>query len=217
MSEIKEYNRDIENLFVQFLVSDPQLFVTCRPILNHEHFLDNQNRKVIEFMSKHADNYTAMPTVEQIKAMTGKDVEVISDISDNHQRWFLDEFESFARHKSLEAVILESVTLLENKRYGEVESKVKAAVQIGLVKDLGTDYFYDPKARLEMVKNRGNMVSTGWRDIDGKLYGGIEKGGLTIFAGQCVTKDTKVRVMKLPDIEAYFPNSDHMPDSNNTL
>lgn len=214
MSEIKEYTRDIEDLFVKFLVSDPQLYVTCKPILNHDHFVDSQNRKAIEFINKHTDQYTTMPTVEQIKAMTGKTVEIINDITDNHQRWFLDEFESFARHKALETVILESVNLLENKRYGEVESKVKAAVQLGLVKDLGTDYFHDPKQRLEMVKNRGNMVSTGWRDIDAKLYGGIEKGGLTIFAGQCVTKDTKVRVMKLPDIEAYFPNYDDILGGN---
>ena len=214
MSEIKEYSRDIEDLFLKFLVSDPQLYVTCKPILDHDHFVDSQNRKAIEFINKHTDQYTAMPTVEQIKAMTGKTVEVVNDITENHQRWFLDEFESFARHKALESVILESVNLLENKRYGEVESKVKAAVQLGLVKDLGTDYFHDPKQRLEMVKNRGNMVSTGWRDIDGKLYGGIEKGGLTIFAGQCVTKDTKVRVMKLPDIETYFPNYDDILGGN---
>lgn len=204
MSEIKDYTKDIEDLFIQFLVSDPTLFVTCRPILNPEHFVDSRNRKAVAFIVDHAAKYVTIPTTEQIKAMSGKDVEIMEGISDNHQKWFLDEFENFARHKSLEAVILESVALLDSKRYGEVESKVKAAVQVGLVKDLGTDYFYDPKTRLEAIKNRGTMVATGWRDIDQKLYGGIERGGLTIFAGQCVTADTVVEVIRLPDIRDYF-------------
>jgi len=184
MSEIKDYTTDIENLFIQFLMSDPALFVTCRPILTSEHFNDSKNRKAISFIVDHASKYVSLPTVEQIKAVTGKEVELINDITESHHKWFLHEFEDFARHKSLEAVILESVGLLESKRYGEVESKVKAAVQVGLVKDLGTDYFHDPKTRLEAIKNRGNMVPTGWRDMDEKLYGGIERGGLTIFAGQ---------------------------------
>lgn len=204
MSEIKEYTKEIEDLFIQFMVSDPSLFITCQPILKPDYFDDAKNRSSVEFIMSHAMQYSAMPTTDQIKAMTGKKIDKLEDIQDNHQKWFLNEFEVFARHKALEAVILESVTLLESKRYGEVESKVKAAVQLGLVKEMGTDYFGDPKTRLEAIKNRGTMVSTGWKTIDEKLYGGFERGGLNIFAGQCVTSDTVVEVVKLPNIADYF-------------
>ena len=36
----------------------------------------------------------------------------------------------------------------------QCEDLVKNAVQIGLQKDLGTDYFADPRARLEGIKDK---------------------------------------------------------------
>ena len=38
--------------------------------------------------------------------------------------------------------------MLEKGEYGSVEGMIKEAVQIGLTRDMGTDYFEDPKARL---------------------------------------------------------------------
>jgi replicative DNA helicase len=52
-----------------------------------------------------------------------------------------------------------------------------------LTKDLGTDYFEDPKGRLEKLKNSNGQVSTGWPNIDKKLFGGFNRGELNIFAG----------------------------------
>jgi len=56
-------------------------------------------------------------------------------------------------------------------------------VQIGLQKDLGTDYFADPRARLEAIKDKNGQVSTGWDSLDKKLFGGFNRGELNIFAG----------------------------------
>ena len=60
---------------------------------------------------------------------------------------------------------------------------VKNAVQIGLTKDLGTDYWQDPRARLEGIKTNNGQVSTGWPALDKKLFGGFNRGELNIFAG----------------------------------
>ena len=48
---------------------------------------------------------------------------------------------------------------------------------------MGTDYFHDPRARLEMLKDNNGQITTGWKDLDDKLYGGINRGEVTIFAG----------------------------------
>ena len=67
--------------------------------------------------------------------------------------------------------------MLENQSYGEVENKIKAASQTGLVKDLGLDYFDNPKERLEWIsKKQAGATSTGWKGIDLKLYGGLNRG-----------------------------------------
>ena len=88
-----------------------------------------------------------MSTVEQIQATCGVELKKV-DIDERHKNWFLDEFETFCRHKALELAIIPTADLLEKGDYGQVEDKIKNAVRIGLTKDLGTDYFLDPKARL---------------------------------------------------------------------
>jgi KaiC/GvpD/RAD55 family RecA-like ATPase len=184
MIDIKDYTKEIEDLFIQFMVSDPELFVRCKGITDSKYFNSEINKRTIEFLSSHSNDYNALPTIEQIRAVAGKEIEVVSGIADNHKEWFLNSYEKFCRHKALELAILSSPDLLEESRYGEVEAKIKEAVQIGLVKDLGTDYFADPLARLEAIKNNSGLLSTGWRDVDKKLYGGFNRGEITIFAGQ---------------------------------
>ena len=87
------------------------------------------------------------------------------------------------KNKALEKAILDSTDLLETGDYGAVENKIRDATQVSLVKDLGLEYFENPKERLEWIKQQSGAVSTGWKMFDQKLYGGLNKGEITIFAG----------------------------------
>ena len=203
-SEITDYSTDIENLFICFMMSNPDLFVRCKGILKADYFDNKQNRDTIAFIESYSVDFSSIPSLEQIKAVTGKDINLKELELSNHDNWFLREFETFSRHKALRDAIYASPKLLDEGRYGEVEASVKAAVQIALVKDLGLDYYANPKERLEALKDNKGQVSTGWKTVDEKLYGGLNKGEITIFAGQCVTADTKVTVIKKIDLDSYF-------------
>ena len=72
--------------------------------------------------------------------------------------------------------------MLEKGEYGPVERMIKDAVNIGLAKHMGTDYWESPAERIERVRNARGGTSTGWKDIDNKLYGGFNRGELNIFA-----------------------------------
>jgi replicative DNA helicase len=95
----------------------------------------------------------------------------------------MEEFEGFTRRQELERAILKSADLLEKGNFDPVEKLIKDAVQISLTKDLGTDYFDDPRARLMALKNNNGQNSTGWPALDRLLYGGFNRGELQIFAG----------------------------------
>tara|TARA_B110000263_G_scaffold17940_1_gene14326 strand:- start:642 stop:2060 length:1419 start_codon:yes stop_codon:yes gene_type:complete len=181
MSEVKNYSADMQKLFVQFMLTDPQLFTRIMGIVDDRHF-DREVRDVVKFLISYSNEYQTMPTIEQIKAETGQEMELLNDIA-KHSDWFIDEFETFCRHKAIERAIVNSADLLEEGKYGEVETTIKDAVQIGLTRSLGTDYFDDPRKRLEMLKDNNGQVTTGWKDLDDKLYGGINRGEVTIFAG----------------------------------
>jgi len=47
---------------------------------------------------------------------------------------------------------------------------------------MGTDYFENPRSRLEGLKSSNGQISTGWPSVDRKLYGGFNRGELNIFA-----------------------------------
>jgi len=93
------------------------------------------------------------------------------------------EFEGFSRRQELERAILKAADMIENGEYDPVEKLIKDAVQISLTKDMGTDYFEDPRARLMKIKDNNGQVSTGWPTMDKRLFGGMNRGELNIFAG----------------------------------
>lgn len=182
MSDIKDYNEQIQELFIRFLISDADLFARCQNIVSEQYF-NKKFRSAVQLLCSHSTQYNSMPTLDQLNAVSGLNFEKIVNVTPDHQNWFMDEFETFCRHKALEKAIIDSTDLLEKKNYGEVENKIKAAVQLGLVKDLGLDYYENPKERLEWIKKQAGVISTGWKGIDQKLYGGLNRGEITIFAG----------------------------------
>ena len=176
------YNEETQELFLRFMVSDNDIIARVNSIVQ-PYMFDRQFRNAVTFIKEHVQEYNSMPTIEQIEASANIKLEKVEDFNSRHVEWFMDEFETFCRHKALEKAILDSTDLLESKDYGTVETKIKEASQIGLVKDLGLDYYANPKERLEWIKNQAGAISTGWQAMDRKLYGGLNRGELTFFAG----------------------------------
>jgi replicative DNA helicase len=179
---LKDYGLDVQKLFLEMMLHDAESFVRVQNIYNPENF-DRSLRATAEFIAKHSDDYKTLPTREQIKAATGTTLADIPDLNEGHNEWFMSEFEAFTRRQELERAILKSADLLEKGEYDPVEKLIKDAVQISLTKDMGTDYFADPKARINKYFNSGGQVSTGWPQMDKILYGGFSRGELNIFAG----------------------------------
>jgi len=177
-----DYGYDIQKVYLEMMMSDAESFIRCQAVFDPEAF----DRRLVEpakFLNDYVTEHNALPTFDMINAATQGDLKDPGVLQENHYDWLLAEFETFSRHKALESAILKSADLLEKGEYGPVEDLVKKAVQIGLQKDLGTDYFADPRARLEAIKDTKGQVSTGWSAVDKKLFGGFNRGELNIFAG----------------------------------
>jgi len=176
-----DYGYDIQRVYLEMMLGDPVTFVRCQSIFDPSLF-DRRLQKAAEFMNQYVEEHSLMPTQDILNAATGSDLRVAADLRDEHYDWLMNDFETFIRHKGLERAILESADLLEKGEYGPVEEKIKQAVQIGLTRDMGTDYFADPRARLMKIKDKNGQVSTGWKSVDDKLFGGMNRGELNIFA-----------------------------------
>ena len=179
---LKDYGIDVQRLFLEMMLQDAQSYVRVQNIFNPENF-DRSLRPAAEFIAEHANKHKTMPERTQVSAATGVRLEHIADLNEGHFDWFMEEFEAFTRRQELERAILKSADLLEKGDYDPVEKLIKDAVQISLTKDMGTDYFGDPRARINKYFNSGGQVSTGWPQLDKLLYGGFSRGELNIFAG----------------------------------
>jgi len=173
------YSFDIQKLYLEMFLSDAETFVRCHNIFDHKNF-DQRLQDTAEFINKYVDEYKVMPEANIVNASCKTDFNPAVLPKENYE-WLMDEFENFSRHKALERAIIESSDLLEAGDYGPVEKLIKDAIQISLNKDMGTDYFEDPRARLTALKDGNGQISTGWPSIDKKLYGGFNRGELNIF------------------------------------
>ena len=164
------------------MLSDAETFVRCQGIFDHTLF-DRKLQDAAEFINIYTKEYSVLPEYEMVNASCQTELKKPESTKEGHMDWLMDEFESFIRHKALERAIINSADLLEKKDYGQVETLIKEAVQIGLAKDLGTDYFEDPRQRLLRIKDKNGQISTGWPSLDRRLFGGMNRGELNIFAG----------------------------------
>jgi KaiC/GvpD/RAD55 family RecA-like ATPase len=179
---LKDYGVDVQRLFLEMMLEDAQGYVRVQNIYNPENF-DRSLRPAAEFIKEHGDKYKTLPDRSQIAATTGIKLQAVPELNEGHFEWFMTEFESFTRRQELERAILKAADLLEKGDYDPVEKLIKDAVQISLTKDMGTDYFADPAARIRRYFESGGQVSTGWPQMDRLLYGGFSRGELNIFAG----------------------------------
>lgn len=175
-----DYNHDVQRLYLEMFLSNPESYIRCQNIFEPENF-DQKLRGIAEFIKTYADEYKTLPAPSIVNARTNSKLETHTLGEENYE-WLLNEFEQFSRHKGLERAIFASADLLNQGDYGPVERMIKEAVQISLSRDMGTDYFHDPRSRLNKLKNNNGQVSTGWPAVDSKLYGGFNRGELNIFA-----------------------------------
>jgi archaellum biogenesis ATPase FlaH len=179
---IKDYGPEVQKLYLELMLADAEVFVRCQGIFDHTLF-DRKLQDAAEFINEYAKQYSVLPDYNMVNATCRTEFQRPEDIKDGHMEWFMDEFEQFTQHKALERAIIASADLLEKNDYGAVEVLIKEAVQIGLARDMGTDYFADPRGRLLGIKDKNGQVSTGWASMDRRLFGGMNRGELNIFAG----------------------------------
>jgi archaellum biogenesis ATPase FlaH len=176
---VPNYSFEIQKLYLEMFMSDAVTFVRCQNIFDPENF-DRKLQDTARFITEYVNEYKVMPEPQIVNASCDIDLNP-AQLPEENYSWLMNEFEQFSRHKGLERAILKSADLLEQGDYGPVEKMIKDAVQISLQKDMGTDYFEDPRSRLEGLKNSNGQISTGWPAVDKKLYGGFNRGELNIW------------------------------------
>lgn len=177
-----QFNTEEQRLLISYMLSSPTDFIISQGIIKADYF-NSTFKKTIEYILDYSDEFKATPTIMQVEAMTNHRFAVFDELSPSLSEWYLKTVEEFCRYKALENAVLDGVDLLQKGQGGDLERRVRDAMTICLNSNLGTSYFDNPAERLSRLRDKSNMVSTGWKSLDEKLYGGFTKGGLNIFCG----------------------------------
>lgn len=176
-----DFSEEKQKLLIEHMLCEEQIYQRAANIIDPTYF-DKALQPSMKYIMEHAEEFTALPTFKQIEVETGMKFEKIDILRENDVEWALDNLEKFCKRQAIVQAVWKSPEYIEDGNYGKVEAMVKEALEISLQKDLGIDYFHDPKERLKaMLLN--TLVPTGWEELDRNLYGGLNRGEITIFAG----------------------------------
>lgn len=169
-----------QQLFIEYLISEPELFAKCYSISDPSYYdapLDRAVKFSIDYFQKHG----GIPQRSMIEAETGvylkpQQLETASDMS-----YFLEEYELFCRQSAMAKAVLASADLVTEGNVAQVEELVREALLVKLDKSLGTNLFEDVQERIERMDEDLVNYSTGSQQVD-DLVGNIRKGELIVTA-----------------------------------
>ena len=118
-----DYGYDIQRVYLEMFMTDAESFVRCQGVFDPETF-DRRLQEPAKFVKNYVDEHNALPTFDMVNAATQADLKHPGDLMENHYDWLLADFETFSKHKALEAAILKSADLLEKGEYGAWLSKL---------------------------------------------------------------------------------------------
>ena len=187
-AKIDRFGLEQQKLFIELLIADQNLMDRCSDLVKADYF-DAKLREPVRSVLDHVEKYGEVPSLEILNSLIrGVSFESRDeDFVASHTSWFLEEFEAFCKKKGMGNTLLDAVDEIEGSGEadvtGAIEQRVREAAAIGLPKNLGYEHFVRNRERLEQIREVGDRTSTGWKDIDKTLHGGVHKGELNIFAG----------------------------------
>lgn len=170
-----------QQLLIEYLLSSPDTFALSSPIVKAEYF-DPELRHSIIYLQQYYNEYHALPDVDQMKVETGKQFKT-RDITKDKIKYCLDEIEMFCQNMGMENAILEVADIYkENGDKGKIRRIITEAATISLHRDMGVNFFEDPEIRLRELLKKEIVETTGWREFDDLLGGGIARKQLILFS-----------------------------------
>ena len=187
-------NLEKQQLLIEYALSNPDLFAKINHILKPT-FVDTQLQRSVNFIKDYYEKYKALPNADQITVESGKRYDTSKVLARSELAYTENEWESFCRQKAIEEAIMSSPALIDKGDYSTVEKMIRDAISVGLIKNVGLDYFLDPEDRIKRYLTLNNMISTGWSELDDQLNGGLNRKEMTLFAGLpgCITADETVK------------------------
>jgi KaiC/GvpD/RAD55 family RecA-like ATPase len=170
-----------QKVMLSCMLGNRDLMAMCSGIIKPSYF-DPSLKKTVKFIQEYFTKYKDVPKFGAVKAETGITLEDLGKIEKADINYVSTEVEEFCRNRAITEAILQGPDLLEKGDFGEILKTLRDAISVGLIKDLGIDYFADPEARLLKTLDDSQKYSTGIPELDNLIGGGVARQELLMFA-----------------------------------
>lgn len=215
----------LEHIILRHLIFDESYVRKVLPFLKDEYFLDRAEKTVFQCISQFLDTYHTNPTYEAlVLSITERtnlredDVQTVLDLvttlhehrhDETNMEWLISQTEIFCQDKAIYNAVLESVSILENKKgakpKGEIPELLKNALGVSFDPHVGHDYIEQFAERYEFYHRKESRIPFDLEYFNRITQGGLPKKTLNIFmAGTGVGKSLVMCHMSAACISAGY-------------
>ncbi len=193
VDSFKSFGANFQNCVLQEALIDRDFFEKSFEILKEEYFTSDSHKTVWLEIRKLFNKYNAPPTYETLKTeisqypegeLKESTINVLLDIETKVNRqeieYAKDKSLEFCKNQSMKGAILQSVELLKEGKFEEIQKTIEDSLKISTEQNMGHDYFDSFKSR-QQVHSRVT-VPTGFPLLDANevLDGGLGNGELGV-------------------------------------
>jgi KaiC/GvpD/RAD55 family RecA-like ATPase len=170
-----------QKLVLSCLAGSRDLLALCNGIIKPSYF-DPSLKKTVRFLQDYFIEYKAIPKLEVIRAECGLILDNVGTVEKSDINFISHEVENFCRNRAVTEAIIAGPELLQKEDFGQIIEAMKAAISVGLQKDMGLNYFENPESRLREALENNTCISTGYPELDDLIGGGVSRQEMLLFA-----------------------------------
>tara|TARA_R110000851_G_scaffold128796_1_gene261354 strand:- start:161 stop:1519 length:1359 start_codon:yes stop_codon:yes gene_type:complete len=187
-----QFGPTFQSKIISSLLSDNKFIQTISDILEPAYFDSDANKWLTKEIAKYFMEFRKAPTLEVLKikiTQMDDDVLKVSIVENLKEAWrnieatdlefVKQETLGFCKNQVIKESIMESVNLLEQKKYDEIKVIIDAAMKAGSERDLGHDYIISLEERL--TDSVRNTLPTPWDAVTTVMDGGLGGGELGVL------------------------------------
>ncbi len=182
MSTVPLMDADAQRLYLNAMLSNPEMFARVNQLL-HPSYFDPELAKGVAYLQDYFVQNRGIPAQSIFTAATKLPTENIQ-LNRTDSDFLLNQIAEFCRFRAVIGIIQKAIGkggYFDRGDLGTLMGDMKKAVEMGLVKDLGIDYFSNIMERLESYDTEDKVISTGWKSVDAMIGGGIGRQELVLF------------------------------------
>lgn len=198
MSEMKsfeELGRSYQEKVLQALFEDPLYAEMMTDVFEEEYFTYTHLQKLSDLFFAYRSKYKEFPSIDVAMLQLKQDIEdsdpalmtmaadFVSRLKtsplNGDRAWIQESSLEFCKRQKLIQALGRSLEHVEGKRYDQISSTIREALDRGSPRDHGHDYAEEVDSRA--TKSIREPISTGWPVLDKYLNGGYERKTINTF------------------------------------